>query len=605
MEKRGETLLDLGHGGRLSPDDAREFNRLCDDVIPEYHDFLARLCHENDLGDAGWWLGVTCRNTFRSRLYADLCRLAYVRQRWLAGRTTRVIRVDTPALADMLARLFAQLHTPPPRVEIVLSRPLPDGLSHLLALLTVIYRLACAGISAWWTRSAHPPFLTALTLVDTFVFPQYFDREGNHLDRHYPGLMDGLSPPERASIRFVPTLLGARFPWQFFRMMRAMRRGPFLLPWDYYRWGDYLQAVIGSLYTHRCIRVIPDWQGLDVSPLVRAELRGGIGGVDLAFAILYARFPDRLREQGVPVRLLIDWWENQVIDRALVMGFRRAYPDVEVIGYQGYVASDRYFCVDPARHEEQAGTLPWRLAVGSPIWTDQRRERFGPLSIAVEPAPLLRNAGVWRAARYHPDPDCLTVLLPLPIDIGACREVVALAGESADRCPDRTIRWWFKPHPSHRVASLRRAVPRCGRPPFILAEGGFDDLAEQTDIVFSSATGSCLEAMAKGCAVIIVGNRGGPTFNPIPAAIPVAGWRLCFDAGEVIEALGAFRPLLHAGARQERARQVREACFGRVSRAGIRHLLRLDNAPHDKPEFFGMNLSGKDSDHDLRIDSGT
>ncbi len=576
MNNEDELLLDFCQGGRFSPEDAREFNRLCQDIIPEYHDFLAQLCADNTLGEAGWWLGVTCRNTFRSRLYVDFCRLAYVRASILKGRPLTVIRVDSSALATVLVKLFAHLNILAPKIEIISSNRFPTWVTPLLSVLNVIYRFANAGIAAWLTSTKTPSSSTPLTLLDTFAFPQYFNKQGEYLDRHYPGFEEFLSPQEKATVRFVPTILGARFPWQFFRMIRAMRRGSFLLPWDYYHLKDYFDAVVGSFTAHRCLQRIPLWQSVDVSPLIRAELQAGMGGVDLASAILYFRLPQRLREQNVTVRLLVDWWENQVIDRALVMGFRKAYPQVDMIGYQGYLASDRYFCVDPAAFEEQGGTLPPILAVGSPLLIKQRREHFGPLSISVESAPLLRNSGVWREVRHAPNPAFLTLFLPLPLDIIACRDIVALAAKSVTRLNDTSIRWWLKLHPSHRRENVFNAVPLAGKPPFILVDGQFDDLAEQADIVFSSTSGSCLEAMAKGCAVIIVGNSNGLTFNPIPSLIPEDGWRLCFDTDDVIEAVADFRPFVEPVFRQERAKQVLEGCFAPVTREGVRHLFRFD-----------------------------
>ena len=55
--------------------------------------------------------------------------------------------------------------------------------------------------------------------------------------------------------------------------------------------------------------------------------------------LLYYRFSRRFSEKGIKVRLLIDWYENQVIDRGLIKGFHDFFKNVPVYGYQGYIIS--------------------------------------------------------------------------------------------------------------------------------------------------------------------------------------------------------------------------------------------------------------------------
>ena len=55
-------------------------------------------------------------------------------------------------------------------------------------------------------------------------------------------------------------------------------------------------------------------------------------------AILNYLFVKRLKEEGIKVTLMIDWYENQVNDRGLDVGFRKFYPDTWIVGYQGFIA---------------------------------------------------------------------------------------------------------------------------------------------------------------------------------------------------------------------------------------------------------------------------
>ena len=47
--------------------------------------------------------------------------------------------------------------------------------------------------------------------------------------------------------------------------------------------------------------------------------------------LLYYRFTERISQHGVKVKLVIEWYENQVLDRGMIKGFHTFYPGIPVL----------------------------------------------------------------------------------------------------------------------------------------------------------------------------------------------------------------------------------------------------------------------------------
>ena len=58
-----------------------------------------------------------------------------------------------------------------------------------------------------------------------------------------------------------------------------------------------------------------------------------------------------MKKSGLLIKKVVDWNENQVIDRSLNLAIRKYYPGVKILGYQGYVVSEYYVSHSPADYE--------------------------------------------------------------------------------------------------------------------------------------------------------------------------------------------------------------------------------------------------------------
>ena len=75
---------------------------------------------------------------------------------------------------------------------------------------------------------------------------------------------------------------------------------------------------------------------------------------------------------------------------------------------------------------------------------------------------------------------------------------------------------------------------------FEFVEGDFNICVEKSNLLISNASSVCVEALAKGISVIVVGSQTGLTQNPIPETITEDIWKLCYTPGEMAKAIDFF-----------------------------------------------------------------
>ena len=565
--------LDLSPGAVLDPAHRDSLNAIALEIRQPFNEMVRRLgvAHGDCLD---WWVTpLACRNIFACALFSRCCQLLLALRVAEAGGTVREIIVDSPGLAAALEKALA---TRGLGTSVRVRRGTLWWRAKLFAGMG--YRLAAAGYHACnqilFARIFRPVSRFApaapIILIDTFVYRDSFDQD--YRDRHYPGLLECLSDDERQRVFFLPTYHKVR---NYPRLFRALRRSPvnFLVKEDLLRLGDYAFALahpfrLLGLAGNNC-----DFEGIAIAPLVndaRYESFASSGSLE---GLLRYRLAQRIHEAGIPVALVIDWFENQEIDHGSNAGRRRFMPATLIVGYQGFVVSRHYLCMFPTRDEMRLELIPHRVAVMGDALVNGAREFCPGLEVSV--APAFRFAGLWRTRKERTGPDEFRILVALPLMREESAGILELMTGAAAGFPSAAAgtpwRVRVKAHPSF-IEPLPRGFESAG--------GDFDTALDASDVLVSSASSVCVQALARGVPVIVLGSRHGVTLNPIPEGVERELWALCYTAAQLTAVLTRYARRDAATVARHRALGValREKYFTPVTRETVRSFLMLDAA---------------------------
>lgn len=557
----------------LAPRHRDQLNAIAIELRQPFNDLVRRLGarHANAID---WWVtSIASRNIFSCTLFLRCCQFVLALRVANNDDQLREIVVDTPGL---VAALTAALDGKSMRIMVRPHRGILPGRVRLYAGMT--YRWAAAAFHAVnqvvWARifPASRRFAPSapVILVDTFLYHDSFERD--YRDRHYPGMLDCLSEAQRQQVFFLPTYYKIR---NYPRLFRALRLSPvnFLVKEDFLRIVDYAYALAHPLRTLGFAVDHSDFEGVDIAPMVNEALRETFASSGSIEGLLRYRLALRLQEAGVPVKHLVDWFENQEVDHGSNAGFRRYLPQTPITGYQGFVVSRHYLCMFPTREELRLGLIPHRVAVMGTALVQAAQEFCPELPVGV--APAFRFAGVWNHGAAWTSNETFRILIALPLMREESTVLLALLTAAALEFPsaEGQTPWLVrvKAHPS-----MTEALPTG----FICVEGDIDVLLEDSDVLVSSASSVCVQALAHGIPVIIVGSANGLTLNPIPPEAERDMWDVCYTASEIGIALRRYAERDGAAVARHRdcAAALRERYFSPVTSEAVRAFLMLEPA---------------------------
>jgi hypothetical protein len=515
--------LDLRQDGELTIAQAKCISMLEPSVRLQYNEYIEALITMNGVTGLGWLLRVTCRNTMVSAIHDKFCRIKLLETILSQKETITKVRVDSNSLGLACERVLKKYHS---TATVDVSDKLQRWVTvlNLLKSLYLIFISFCVVKVIKVKKTPSAP----VVYVDNFLFINSFDEQGQLVDRYFPEM---IHTDDQQKFWYVPTLIGIKTPKQYLSLFKSIRSADanFLMKEDWLTLSDYFYGLKQSFSLPKQVQQVPEWNGIDVSECIYEELAADKGAPALLSAILMVRFIQRIQQQGVEVEWVLDWFENQVIDRSLNLGFRQYYPDVKIKGYQGFVIPDYYACKDPTCYEVAAGTIPDEIYVVGEAFVEGKKRYCQELEVSVAPAFRFSSVHQVKRTQWQNNRD---ILIVLPIAIKDSREIIRV-------CRDLTYlvkgkyRFIVKPHPSYAEAHFKRMVPESGEDCFVFSTMPLYEHLAKSRLLISAFSSVCLEAALLGVPVVIVGSRSGPVMNSLSGIEGLDAWQVCYDAVEI------------------------------------------------------------------------
>lgn len=481
-----------------------------------------------------WWLSSPAsRNPFISPLYHHLCVICYVdklcRQNRGAGR--HKIIVDSAALQHVIKKLL-QYHGCNETVVIYENANHAAGkqLSLLRNILGHIVRYVILG----FTRLSKSDYAKISVLVDTFVLKGW--RGG---DRYYGSSIRDISDIIQDKIWQVPEFLSSswRELWEQRQLLlisreRYLFKESVLTPFDYYF--AFRKALtrpnIPALMTASCC-------GQGISTLIEEELANHNGFDQTVRGWLNYRFFGRLHALGIEPKRIIDWFENQSIDKGWHKGVNEFFPTSSSIGYQAFPDLPGYFCMFPTKTEQSAKVLPPELAVMGNGYIQSRGRYLSTLPIVTAPAFRFRHLWRDRGAELS---GRRMALICLPIDgaiaISLLRCVLSLPHGLWELLG---LEPRIRPHPACPIHALDLPVEDISYFEERINSGELIDAIDNSRILIGTMSSTCLEALVRYVPVMVYQGDGN-NFNPIPSEAPKSMVAYFSNAAELEGVLSRF-----------------------------------------------------------------
>jgi|TARA_B110001469_G_scaffold112991_1_gene116100 hypothetical protein len=513
-----------------------EHNKLLNDISLEikgdYHKLIQELYLNVD--NSIFWNvnSLLSRNNFLSKVFFDLCYLELVKRISNESQISEII-VLNHAQKDILKNYFNKK-----QIKIIfVSNKKKQIKDFFKPYYTFFLNFSFSFFSIVTRRAKRKNKLlnvkSEITIIDTFVTP--FEIEsGKYISRHYPKeeLWDYLSLKDKKSVYFVPEIVGSINIISIINKLNLSDES-FIFKNDFLKITDYCKALLSPLFIKKINFDSFLFRDFKISPLLKADFYINISNPNSFKGILNYYFFKRVKESGIKLKLVVNWFENQPFDKGFNSGVRYFYPNTKAIGIQPFVQDlDFSFHLCPIKIEEDMQVIPKSIVVIGKKFEKLINKFYKDLNVKL--GPSIRYKYLHSINEKHLSFTKKHILIALPISLKESRDIITVISDLFENKNEffRTKTWILKPHPDLNLILLEAEFVKIFKNFTIVIEP-INDLLLRSSAIITNGSTVAFEAIVFGVPVCIIGAQNGFTQNPIPKDIDSKIWELCYTENDL------------------------------------------------------------------------
>ncbi len=522
---------------------AEILNKVADEIRYEFVAWVDTL-NRNNGGRLSWWFGaLSSRNIYTSNIFLYSCYILTLRCLWGEVETRPdLVIVDSPGLAKTvkgwLQTNIEDLHISEDIPGNSCFRSIRSILQYTKSVFILFVRYVAAlvsGINKDTSLDKGP-----WVVVDTYLHDYSLAKDGTFKDRYYPLLHEFLAAKGHR-VLVHPVLYG--FNYNYSSVFARMRKSAtnFIVQEDYLRIADYLMAIFAPFALLRTKIASTQFQGINIDPIVQEEQIYQPFPMVIQ-AMLSYRLWRRLSRDGKCLSWVICWYENQVIDKALIAGVRDAYPGIEIIGAQMFMHSPNFLNLYPSQSEYNYRLVPDLLLQTGPSQC-KAAQKYVP-AVRCITAAALRYSHLFAekpdTQKFSDEKKAILVLLTFNVDESLEILDIMLDALHEIKGEEELL---IKCHPDFTAEEIVAAFGREEWPAvFKVCEKNLTEAFATSSMVIASNSSSMVEAAVLGIPVIYIGRQCNLNLNPL-AEVPSAIYSTCYDGPQVAEVISRYRSL--------------------------------------------------------------
>jgi len=535
-------VLDLRYKGQLDYELCEVFNELAISLRSKFNTLIKEISLPNKHNIDWWVLELPSRNTYANSFFHIFCCIHLLNKIIKDSNFVfKNILVDSATVKNIIEEILCQnsIHDCSVIIDNDLKKRFKRHIKKKIGgSIILFYNILKLFIAKYLTISNSSRLSSKpLTLIDTFIISRY-----SNPNRFYGSLWKNLSQKIKATTFFVPSITRMSLLNLFFTYNKIKTdEYNYLIKEEYLCLKDLIFAYNHPKriknYKINKIRILD----YDITEIIKEDINYPTDIFSIQESLLTYRFIKRLEQKKVRIRLAIDWFEGQIIDKAWNFGFHQFYPLVKTIAYRAYESYPLYLCSFPIPIEHEAGVIPKVFALQGPKTISSVKEFIPQLNTLLIPA--YKAEYVWKRTNLIGSDKSKNIIVTLPIAIDISDYIISIIFDVCDNeiCLENNFKFIIKPHPTRTLKDVypnylktipKNVVFNCNET--------FSRLLYSANTLITEASSTCLESISIGVPVILIKRKGSLFHNPLPEGIDDELFKICSSADELIEALKIY-----------------------------------------------------------------
>jgi len=361
-----------------------------------------------------------------------------------------------------------------------------------------------------------------LTLIDTFII----DKNRKH--RFYYGDLDNFFDKKNSKTFFIPTFTTNNF-FNFITLFKnARNQKNYIFKENFTKISDIIFCFF-YIFRKKKFKNFQNFKGLNICPLIEEELKYNRDILSVFLSLYNFRFAQRLSLSSIRIKKVVNWFENQSIDKGWNFGFRKFYPKIKTIGYQGFTSQLENMNTIPTNYEKKYKVIPDQIVTIGKNFIYSKKEFCQSLDVISGPA--LRFSDLFNLKKKLKKIFKVVIFLE-----GASekddQELILKFIEISEKFPN--LKFYIKQHPSLSLKIENLKLPNN----FIMLSNKFSFIAKRTLIAVAYGnTSATLESLAYGCKLLVPIDNFFDRLNLKKLKIPTYLYRVCSNQKDIFNSI--------------------------------------------------------------------
>ena len=330
-----------------------------------------------------------------------------------------------------------------------------------------------------------------INLIDTYIDHRKIDN-----DILYPSL-EKILKKYKSKFFFVPTFIINKGLINLVKNIIICSKKNYIFKESFITLKDFIFILYKSLFKKKLNIKFLYYNHIDYSLLINEEIFSRREFYSEFQSKLNYFFVKKLYLRNTKIKKIVIRFENQSVDKAWVLAFRKFFSKTEIVGYQGYVYYPHLPYQSPTYYESKAKVLPDYIVVTGKIFKKPRLEFYKKMKILI--GPSLNNQKIFNT-KINRKYDLKFVLALSGIknlDKVMCEWIFFVL------LKNKNLSIVIKPHPTVPLYGIINEIPKQVKSRITISKDNPSSVLEKTEILISSGpTSIILESLIYGCKLI-------------------------------------------------------------------------------------------------------
>ncbi len=529
MFSKKEVILDFTDNGKLNIDDLKYLNSNSNLINDKFGFYLNKLKELNKKQKYFFVLPLFSSNNFGD-LYYLICRVEVLKNNIKNNNKIKKIIVDNLYTKDIFLKILKE-HSIICDIEIKNYRK-DDSIIKKITIL--FFKVLIDYFASRFIQFNHQ-ITNKPVLLDSFLSIKS-NKEGFIEDNYFGQYEQYLKNEQLDNLIIFPRLI-EKNTLNFFKLFNILKKiknhkRKFIIDIVLLKFSDFIYCFFNTILITFKKYNFAKYENLDISEFCNKLILKDTAKIDILINFYRIKSLKRLSKKNIRFKTIINWYENQAIDKTSIFSFKKFFPNTPIKSYQGVFLFNDYSSMFVSDFECENNLAPDILCCISNKCIKKYNDKYKIKNIFL--SPCYRYSYLFNLRVKNTLTKSKKILISLTLLKDEMRNLFLITNELSRDEYNYDITIAFHPRNQNYMNKLVDShLSIISKQKVKISKLSSNKIIQNFDLVVTYNSNIAIEASILNIPVAIYANNKGTTMNPLLAGITESDFFVFYEYSDL------------------------------------------------------------------------